>query len=173
MTAPKRTTRPWLVQSEFETTIVDSMDNELAQVFARDTQEELEIARLMAAAPDLFEALSFQAMADADPAASSRKGYYEEAARLRRIAIAKATGSACEPPQPPTQAPRRSIIGFHISNRAHYFSVIDRPEVMIGRYYPRRRLRSGIRHRWYDLGGRYRSTAKLEIFDDAWGLSSA
>jgi hypothetical protein len=42
---------PWLVQSEFETTIVDSMDNELAQIFAPDTQEQLEIARLMAAAP--------------------------------------------------------------------------------------------------------------------------
>jgi hypothetical protein len=42
---------PWLVQSEFETTIVDSMNNELAQVFAPDTGERLEIARLMAAAP--------------------------------------------------------------------------------------------------------------------------
>ena len=42
---------PWLVQSGLETTIVDSMDNELAQVFAPDTSEQLEIARLMAAAP--------------------------------------------------------------------------------------------------------------------------
>jgi hypothetical protein len=42
---------PWLVQSEFETTIVDSMDNEVAQIFAPTTQEQLEIARVMASAP--------------------------------------------------------------------------------------------------------------------------
>lgn len=41
---------------------------------------------------DLVEALKYQEMADADPAASRRKGYYEEAARLRKAAIAKAEG---------------------------------------------------------------------------------
>ena len=39
---------------------------------------------------DLLEALKYQEMADADPEASRRKGYYEEAARLRKAAIAKA-----------------------------------------------------------------------------------
>jgi hypothetical protein len=43
---------------------------------------------------EMLEALHYQEMADADPAASRRKGYYEESARLRRAAIAKATGGA-------------------------------------------------------------------------------
>jgi hypothetical protein len=85
---------PWRVQSEFETTIVDSMDNELAQVFAPTTQEQLEIGRIMATGPEMLKALRYQEMADADPTVSRRKGYYEESARLRRIAIAKATGAA-------------------------------------------------------------------------------
>jgi hypothetical protein len=41
---------------------------------------------------ELLEALKYQEMADADPEASRRKGYYEEAARLRKAAIAKAEG---------------------------------------------------------------------------------
>lgn len=94
---------PWSVQSEFETTIVDSMDNELAQIFAPGTQEQVEIARIMAAGPEMLEALRYQETADADPAASRRKGYYEEATRLRRIAIAKAT------PGNMPQAPAKTI----------------------------------------------------------------
>jgi hypothetical protein len=55
-----------------------------------DEQERL--ARWIAATPDMLEALKYQEMADADPAASRRKGYYEAAARLRKAAIAKAEG---------------------------------------------------------------------------------
>ena len=60
--------------------------------------------------------------------------------------------------------------GFHISNRAHYAGVIDRPEIMIGLYYPQGGCEAEFAIRWYDLGGRYRSTAKVEVFDDAWGM---
>lgn len=59
------------------------------------TQEEAEgmadaNARLIAAAPELLEALEWQDMADADPAASRRKGYFDRARELRRAALAKA-----------------------------------------------------------------------------------
>lgn len=40
----------------------------------------------------LLEALKYQQFADYDPEASRRKGYYEEAARLRKAAIAQAEG---------------------------------------------------------------------------------
>lgn len=46
------------------------------------------------AAPDMLEALNYQEMADADPDASRRKGYYEYARELRRKAIGKAKGGA-------------------------------------------------------------------------------
>ena len=39
------------------------------------------------AAPDLLEALEAQAMADADPEASERKGYFERAREMRRAAL--------------------------------------------------------------------------------------
>jgi|SRR5579875_1254680 hypothetical protein len=49
-------------------------------------------ARLISAALELLEALKYQEFADADPEAARRKGYYDEARRLRRAAIAKAEG---------------------------------------------------------------------------------
>lgn len=54
--------------------------------------------RVMYAGPKLLEALQYQEMAHADPQAARRKGYYDEATRLRRAAIAEATGSS--PPEP-------------------------------------------------------------------------
>jgi hypothetical protein len=51
-------------------------------------------ASLIAAAPAMLEALQFQEMAEHDRAASARKGYFEEAARLRRAAIAQANGGS-------------------------------------------------------------------------------
>jgi hypothetical protein len=49
---------------------------------------------LATAAPDLLAALEYQDMADADPQASRRKGYFDSARELRAAAIAKARGLA-------------------------------------------------------------------------------
>jgi hypothetical protein len=48
-------------------------------------------ARLIAAAPDMLAALEMQQMAEYDPEASRRKGYFDRARELRDAAIAKAT----------------------------------------------------------------------------------
>ena len=96
---------PWLVQSEFETTIVDSMDNELAQIFAPDTQEQLEMARLMGASPELLGvALSLRAICGRQANILSTASDAERCDFIGRIyelvngdgnaAIAKATGDA-------------------------------------------------------------------------------
>jgi hypothetical protein len=42
------------------------------------------------AAPQLLEALEWQEMAEADPQAGIRKGYFDKARELRKAAIAKA-----------------------------------------------------------------------------------
>jgi hypothetical protein len=63
-----------------------------------------------------------------------------------------------------------SIKGFHVSNRAHYARVIAWPEIMIGLYYPEGGCVAEFAIRWYDIGGRHRSAAKLEVFDDSWQL---
>jgi hypothetical protein len=73
----------------------NSDDNEhyIAETNENLTANEQERhARLIAASLNMYEALKYQEMADADPAAARRKGYYEEAARSRRIALAKAEG---------------------------------------------------------------------------------
>ena len=58
-------------------------------------QKDWEAIRpLLAAAPVMLDALTWQEMADADPAASRRKGYFEHARRLRQVALAKARGQA-------------------------------------------------------------------------------
>mgnify|MGYP003693623219 CR=1 FL=1 len=54
-------------------------------------EEQERIARLITASIPACEALKYQEMADCDPPAARRKGYYEEA-RLRRTAFAKAGG---------------------------------------------------------------------------------
>lgn len=77
------------VGSDLEAIVVrdeNTGDEELTH-FEPDVQLKL-------AAPDMLEALKYQEMADADPEASRRKGYYEYARELRRKAIAKATGGA-------------------------------------------------------------------------------
>jgi hypothetical protein len=51
-------------------------------------------ARLIAAAPELLEALEWQDMAEADRDAGLRKGYFDKARELRKAAIAKAKGGA-------------------------------------------------------------------------------
>jgi hypothetical protein len=52
--------------------------------------------RLIAAAPELLEALEAQEMAEWDPEASRSKGYFDRARELRRAAIAKATSQDCD-----------------------------------------------------------------------------
>jgi hypothetical protein len=88
---------PWVVQSEFETTIVDSLDNELAQVFAPGTQEQLEIGRLMAAAPELLAACTTVAedcrMALSGEWDKSNEGFQASLELLESV-IAKASGGA-------------------------------------------------------------------------------
>lgn len=51
-------------------------------------------ARLRDAAPDLLEALEAQEMAEWDPEAAQRKGYFDRARELRRAALAQAKGGA-------------------------------------------------------------------------------
>lgn len=52
------------------------------------------IRPLLATAPTMLEALKAQDMAEADPAAARRKGYFDLARELREAALAKATGGA-------------------------------------------------------------------------------
>jgi hypothetical protein len=49
-------------------------------------------AQLIKAAPDMLEALLWQEMAEHDPEASRRKGYFDRARELRRAAIAQVKG---------------------------------------------------------------------------------
>jgi hypothetical protein len=50
--------------------------------------------RVAAAATDMLAALVAQEMAEADPAAARRKGYFDMAGKLRKAVIAKARGTA-------------------------------------------------------------------------------
>jgi hypothetical protein len=52
--------------------------------------EQQKAEALHAAAPDLLAALEAQEMAEADPEASLRKGYFDRARELRKAALAKA-----------------------------------------------------------------------------------
>jgi hypothetical protein len=52
--------------------------------------KEQKAEALHAAAPDLLAALEAQEMAEADPEASLRKGYFDRARELRKAALAKA-----------------------------------------------------------------------------------
>ncbi len=49
---------------------------------------------LMAAAPEMLEALEAQEMAEWDPETARRKGYFDRARELRRAALARAKGGA-------------------------------------------------------------------------------
>ncbi len=66
--------------------------------YIAETNENLPVdvqehhARLISAAPDMLEALKAQEMADYDPEASRRKGYFERARQLRKAALAKVEG---------------------------------------------------------------------------------
>ena len=64
------------------TDIVVMNESEDVLVTWKDPDESVRLA-----APDLLEALEAQAMADADPEASTRKGYYEQARELRHAAL--------------------------------------------------------------------------------------
>jgi len=51
-------------------------------------------SRLMAAAPEMLEALEAQEMAEWVPEAARRKGYFDRARELRRAALTRAKGGA-------------------------------------------------------------------------------
>jgi hypothetical protein len=71
-------------------------ESRLKPDFGDGTKYEDEIDRLLAELTDMFEALLTQEMAEADPQAAKRKGYYEQATKLRRAAIAKVSGRVKE-----------------------------------------------------------------------------
>jgi hypothetical protein len=58
-----------------------------------ESQQEAD-ALLMAAAPDMLDALEFVCMTFADMEASKRKGYYTDCPKIVATAIAKAKGGA-------------------------------------------------------------------------------
>jgi len=93
-TQTQHTQAPWHVDDDF----VFSINGlRVADPYCDDQDDmpESEVdanAHLIAAAPEMLEALQWQEMADADPEASRRKGYYDRARELRRAAIAKAEG---------------------------------------------------------------------------------
>ena len=72
--------------------LIDCADERSAEVAAFILRAALRAAApcLGAAASDMFEALQWQEMAEADPEAARRKCYFERARELRRAALAKA-----------------------------------------------------------------------------------
>src|SRR5579872_1796279 len=96
-TKPKHTPGEWsfdLKDSDHE--LIVSGDKLIAEVIAGACTEEEFNANcyLIRTAPEMLHALMYQEMADADPEAARRKGYYDRARELRKAAIAKATGGA-------------------------------------------------------------------------------
>jgi hypothetical protein len=72
--------------------LIDCTDEHSASVAALVLRIALRapVPGLAAAAQDMLEALQWQEMAEADPDAARRKGYFERARELRRSALAKA-----------------------------------------------------------------------------------
>jgi len=97
MTATKHTQGPWQVFQKwpgYHGIEIRSGDISIAdlRVNGHNAVHGEANARLIAAAPEMLEALQAQEMADYDPEASERKGYFERAKQLRKAALAKAEG---------------------------------------------------------------------------------
>lgn len=60
-----------------------------ADLIASAPETAAERDRLKESNAAMLEALKYQEMADADPEAARRKGYYDEARKLRKAALAK------------------------------------------------------------------------------------
>ena len=99
MTNAQHAEGPWIVTESFlhntlilVYNIVALNEHWIASTGYRDDEpQRLANARLIAAAPEMLDALKWQEMAEHDPEAARRKGYFKFARHLRRAAIAKAT----------------------------------------------------------------------------------
>ena len=112
MTQPSQhTPAPWEVQpcqaNHGDTTVIvapNELDGVICEIWSPAWDDDVQLtpdqhrdranARLIAAAPDMFEALDFVAMTFADMEASERKGYLTECPRIVAAAIARAKGGA-------------------------------------------------------------------------------
>lgn len=98
MSEGKHTPEEWHIEettTDGDIRIVDVQGVTIATVWCQplDPEEWSQAnARLIAAAPEMLDALKAQEMADADPEASRRKGYFDRALDMRRAALANAEG---------------------------------------------------------------------------------
>jgi len=91
----QHTPGPWKVKDYYSIIFPDD-GSDIAKVSLRpdnrgDYLESVANAHLIAAAPEMLDALEFVAMTFADIEASERKGYFAECPKIVSAAIAKAT----------------------------------------------------------------------------------
>jgi hypothetical protein len=97
MTQTLHTPGPWHHFENCEGWTVAGHDNEVVAYCDHPLDDKVDEpspaeanAQLIAAALDMLEALEAQEMAEADPEAGQRKGYFDHAREMRKAAIAKA-----------------------------------------------------------------------------------
>jgi hypothetical protein len=74
--------------------IIPPLNDAEDQATAEHDPHDIANGNLMAAAPEMLEALEAQEMAEWDAEAARRKGYFDRARELRRAALARVKGGA-------------------------------------------------------------------------------